>query len=102
MVSFASSLIGTPIVFFSTIRQLIQALQEIMRDTSGSQDFNAAFLRMLTGLGRRLGILQYVESLMAAFVTPVFMTLLFVRLKKEAGPEPAPLEASVWTPEGAS
>jgi len=90
MVSFASSLIGTPIVFFSTIRQFIRTLQEIMRDTSGSQDFNAVFLRILGGLGRRLGILQYVQSLMAAFVAPVFMTLLFLRLKAEAEPEPAP------------
>ena len=53
-----------------------------MRETSGSQDFNAVFLRMLAGVGRRHGIFQYVESLLAAFVTPVFMTLLFVlRLK---------------------
>lgn len=89
MVSFASSLVGTPIVFFSTIRQLIQALQEITRDASGSRNFNAIFLRTLAGLGRRLGILQYVHSLLAAFVTPVFMTLLFLRLKKEATPGPA-------------
>ncbi len=90
MVDFASSLIGTPIVFFSTIRQIIQGLQELLRDTSGSQDFNAVLMRMLSGLGRRLGILQYVQSLITAFVAPVFMTLLFLQLKKRSAEAVAP------------
>ncbi len=95
MVDFASSLIGTPIVFFSTIRQLIQGLQELLRDTAGSQDFNAVFLRMLSGLGRRLGILQYVQSLLAAFASPVFMTLLFLDLKRQSAEAAAPPEAAL-------
>jgi hypothetical protein len=95
MVSFASSLIATPIMFFSTIRQFIHALEGILRDTSGSQSFNAVFLRLLAGLGRRLGILQYIQSLIACFVTPVFMTLLFLELKKPAQPQPASAEVQL-------
>ncbi len=94
MVSFASSLIATPIMFFSTIRQFIHALESVLRDSSGSQSFNQVFLRLLAGLGRRLGILQYVESLLACFVTPVFMTLLFLELKKPPRPKGVP-EAAV-------
>ncbi len=94
IVDFAASLIGTPIVFFSTIRQLVQGLQELLRDTTGSQDFNAVFLRLLSGLGRRLGVLQYVQSLIAAFVAPVFMTLLFLDLKKKTTEAAAPLDVA--------
>jgi len=41
----------------------------------------------MAGLGRRLGILQYIQSLLGGFVTPVFLTLLFLHLRR--GPEPA-------------
>ena len=82
MVSFASSLVATPIMFFSTIRQFIHNLEAVLRDTSGQLDLNAAFLRLLSGMGRRLGILQYVQSVASGFVTPVFMTLLFFQLKE--------------------
>ncbi|MGO9411148.1 MAG: hypothetical protein ACLQCB_10400 [Spirochaetia bacterium] len=90
MVSFASTLIGTPIMFFSTIRQFMHALESVLRDASGPRSANAVFMQLLVGLGRRLGILQYIQSLIAGFVTPVFMTLLFLELKRPE-PEPAPL-----------
>ena len=92
MVGFASSLIGTPIVFFSTIRQFMHALESALRAPSGPRSMNAVFMQLLAGLGRRLGVLQYIQSLIAGFVTPVFMTLLFFELKKPE-PEPLPQEA---------
>ena len=82
MVSFAASLIGTPIVFFSTIRPFMHALEEILKEQSGSPGLDHVFFQLFAGLGRRLGILQYIEGLMVSFVTPVFMTLLFFELKK--------------------
>jgi hypothetical protein len=88
IVSFASSLVATPIMFFSTIRQFMQALQEVLRNPSGSGGFNGQMLRLMAGMGRKLGILQYVQSLLGGFVTPVFMTLLFLELKKPPEPEP--------------
>ena len=88
MVSFASSLIGTPVVFFSTIRQFMHALESLLRAPSGPRSMNALFMQLLAGLGRRLGIFEYIQNLIAGFVTPVFMTLLFLELQK---PEPAPL-----------
>lgn len=87
MVSFASSLIATPIMFFSTIRQFMQVLQELLKETSRSETFNTMFLKLFTGLSRRLGILQYVQSLLGVVVTPVFMTLLFLELKKPPVPD---------------
>lgn len=105
MVSFASSLIATPIMFFSTIRQFMQVLQELLRGSSRSESFNTMFLKLFTGLSRRLGILQYVQSLLGAFVTPVFMTLLFLELKKPPAPEkeelplPSPEAPSPSAPE---
>jgi hypothetical protein len=90
MVSFASSLIATPIMFFSTIRQFIHAMEGILKESSRSQSFNRVFFRLLAGFGRRLGILQYIQSLLACFVTPVFMTLLFLELKKPTQPQAAP------------
>jgi len=90
MVSFASTLIGTPIMFFSTIRQFMHALESVLRAPAGPRSMNALFMQLLAGLGRRLGIFQYIQSLIAGFVTPVFMTLLFLELKKPE-PEPAPL-----------
>ena len=89
IVSFASSLVATPIMFFSTIRQFMRALEAVIRDPSGADGFSLAFLKLMAGLGRRFGILQYVQSLLGGFVTPVFMTLLFLELKKRWEPEPA-------------
>jgi hypothetical protein len=100
MVSFAASLIGTPIVFFSTIRPFMRALEEMLKEPSGSQGFNHVFFQLFTGLGRRLGILQYIESLMISFVTPVFMTLLFFELKKPREPVPQPEAAASDGPSG--
>ncbi len=82
MVSFASSIVATPIVFFSTIRQFIHNLEAMLHDTAGPRDFNASLLQLFSGMGRRLGILQYVQSVLAGFVSPVFMTLLFFQLKE--------------------
>jgi len=102
MVGFASSLVATPIVFFSTIRQFMQALQELMKEPSHAESFNTMFLKLFAGLSRRLGILQYVQSLLGVFVTPVFMTLLFLELKKPAAPEKGELPVTAPETPGAS
>lgn len=102
MVSFATSLIATPIVFFSTIRPFMQVLQELLRETSPSESFNTMFLKLFTGLSRRLGILEYVQSLLGVFVTPVFMTLLFLELKKPPAPEKEELPLTASEAPGAS
>jgi hypothetical protein len=95
MVSFASSLIATPVMFFSNIRQFIHVMESLLRETSGSRSFNSMFRELLVGMGRRLGILQYVQSVLGGFVSPVFMTLLFLELKKRPVPEPQPADVSV-------
>jgi len=100
MVSFASALIATPIMFFSTIRQFMHGLENLLTETSRSRSFNAVFLQLMAGMGRRFGILQYAQSLLSGFVTPVFMTLLFTELKKQSVPEPQrpePLPAGTGT-----
>ena len=53
-----------------------------MRESSRDHGFNQVFFRLLAGLGRKLGILQYIQSLIACLVTPVFMTLFFLELKR--------------------
>ena len=90
MISFATSLIATPIVFFSTIRQFMHALENALSENPSQKDFNAVFMEILSGLGRRLGILQYIKGLIVSFVTPVFMTLLFLELKKQPALSPLP------------
>ena len=95
MVSFASSLIATPVMFFSNIRQFIHVMERLLRETSGSRSFNSMFRDLLVGMGRRLAILQYVQSVLGCFVSPVFMTLLFLELKKRPVPEPQPADVSV-------
>ena len=39
-------------------------------------------MKLLAGMGRKLGLMAYLQSLLAGFVSPVFMTLLFFALKK--------------------
>jgi hypothetical protein len=87
MVSFASSLIATPIVLFSGLRRYVQFVEALLRGTSGTEGGNTLLLSLLAGMGRRMGLFQYVSSLLGSFVTPVFMTLLFLELKKRHEPE---------------
>lgn len=88
MVSFASSLIVTPIIFFAGIRAYGDFLRTVATDSDA--DFNAVLLGLLAGMGRKLGLMAYLQSLLAGFVTPAFMTLMFFALKKRR--EPAPEE----------
>jgi hypothetical protein len=83
MVSFASSIIATPVMFFSNIRGYMHSLELVLKGNWGDRSFNQVIMQLFAGLGRRLGILQYVQSLLGSLVTPVFMTLLFLDLKKQ-------------------
>lgn len=88
MVSFASSLIATPIMFFSNIKEYIHSLELLLKGDCSGRSFNQVIMQLFAGMGRRLGILQYVQSLLGCLVTPVFMTLLFLELKKQPAPAP--------------
>ncbi len=99
MVSFAASIIGTPIVFFSTIRPFMRMLGEMLKESSTPQSFNSVLFQLMSGFGRRLGILEYIQGLIVSFVTPVFMTLLFFQLKKPREPEPQPQTVVGSSPE---
>lgn len=90
MVSFASSLVATPIVLFSGLRKYAQFIEELLRGTSGTGGDSTFHLRLLAGMGREMGLFQYVSSLLEALVAPVFMTLLFLELKKRHEPESGP------------
>ncbi len=90
MVSFASSLIATPIVLFSGLRRYVQFIEVLLRGASGTEGSNRLLLSLLADMGRRMGLFQYVSSLLGSFVTPVFMTLLFLELKKRHEPAVAP------------
>jgi hypothetical protein len=89
MVSFASSLIATPIVLFSGLRRYVQFVEALVRG-AGTEGSNRQLLTLLAGMGRRMGLFQYVSSLLGSFVTPVFMTLLFLELKKRHEPAAEP------------
>jgi hypothetical protein len=90
MVSFASSLIATPIVIFSGLRRYAELIEALLRGTSGTHGGNTFLLSLFAGMGKRMGLFQYVHSLLGSFVTPVFMTLLFLELKNrhESGSVP--------------
>lgn len=83
MVSFASSIIATPVMLFSNIREYMHSLELLLKGNWSDRSFNQVLMQLFAGLGRRLGILQYVQSLLGSLVTPVFMTLLFLDLKKQ-------------------
>lgn len=82
MVGFASSIIATPIMFFSSIRQYGDFLRSILSERSGSGGFNATLMKLMAGMGRKMGLFAYIRSLIACFVSPVFMTLLFFEMKR--------------------
>ncbi|MGA2477126.1 MAG: hypothetical protein ABSG63_00060 [Spirochaetia bacterium] len=82
MVSFASSILATPILFFASIRQYGELLRSLLQESSGEGSFNATLLRLLAGMGRKLGLMAYLQSLLSALVSPVFMTMLFFAMKK--------------------
>jgi len=107
MVSFASSLIATPIVLFSGLRRYVQFLEALLRGTSGTEGGNELLLNLLAGMGRRMGLFQYVSSLLGSFVTPVFMTMLFLELKRRHEPAgepgavpPVSTQGATGAPEG--
>ena len=96
MVSFASSIIATPVLFFSSIRQYGEFLRSLLQEKSGNADLNVSLMKLLAGMGRKLGLMAYLQSLLAGFVSPVFMTLLFFALKKrrKSSKRPAAGESS--------
>jgi hypothetical protein len=90
MVSFAISLIATPIVFFASIRLYAGFLRDLASGTEGGEDLTSLGRSVLSGIGSRLGLLVYLQSLCGAFVLPVFMTHLFLELRKRTdAPGPA-------------
>ncbi len=91
MMSFAISLVATPIVFFSSLGLYGRFLQDALSGGGGEEDYLSLMRSVLAGLGSRLAILVYLQNLFAAFVVPVFMSLLFFELRKRTdAPAAAP------------
>jgi hypothetical protein len=97
MVSFASSIIATPIMFFSGIREYGEFLRSILSEKSGAGSYNATLMKLMAGMGRKMGLFAYIQSLLACFVSPVFMTLLFLEMKKRRAQRDADLPAAEGT-----
>ena len=93
MMGFAVSLIATPIVFFASIREYVRFLGGLLKGGEGEGDAISLMRSLFGGMGLRFAILMYIQSLFAMLVTPVFMTLLFLELRKRtdaAAPADAP------------
>jgi hypothetical protein len=101
MVSFAVSLIATPLVFFATIRSYARFLSGLLSGSDTTEDLPALLQSLFSGMGGRFAILMYVQSLFAVVVSPVFMTLLFLGLRDRTDqpPSAAPLLPSGSPPE---
>jgi hypothetical protein len=82
MVSFAVSLVATPLVFFATIRIYAQFLSGLLSGNGDAEGFTASLTGLFAGMGVRFALLLYVQSLFNALVVPVFMTLLFLGLRE--------------------
>jgi hypothetical protein len=92
MVSFAVSLIATPLVFFATIRSYARFLAGLRSGLDASDDLPALLRSLFSGMGGRFAILMYLQGIFAVVVTPVFMTLLFLGLRDRTDqPVAAPL-----------
>jgi hypothetical protein len=96
MLNFASSIIATPILFFSSIRQYAELLRSLLQEGPADGGFNATLLKILGGMGRKLGLMAYLQSLLSALVSPVFMAMLFFAMKKRR--EPPVQEATLSAP----
>jgi hypothetical protein len=94
MVSFGVSLIATPLVFFATIRRYVELVGGLLQGADSSQDMMSLMRSLFSGLAPSLAILTYVQSLLSTFVVPVFMTLLFLELRRRTD-APDPAEAAV-------
>ncbi len=82
MVSFAVSLVATPLVFFATIRSYARFLSGLLSGSDSWEDMPALLKSLFSGMGARFAILLYLQSIFAVVVTPVFMTLLFLGLRE--------------------
>jgi hypothetical protein len=82
MVSFATSLLVTPILFFAGLREYGELLRSMLDSRSEPGSFNHTFMRLIAGMGKKIGLMAYLQSLLTSFVTPVFMTLLYLAMKK--------------------
>jgi hypothetical protein len=89
MVSFAVSLIATPLVFFATIRSYARFLSRLLSGPDTTEDLPALLKSLFSGMGGRFAILMYLQSVFAVVVTPVFMTLLFLGLRDRTDQPPA-------------
>jgi hypothetical protein len=93
MVGFAVTLVSTPIVLFSTLGPYMQMIKDIMSSSGDYSDMGSMFSSLFSSLSRGVGISTYVASLLTCFVSPVFMTILYLglRAKKEPPAIPAPI-----------
>jgi hypothetical protein len=100
MLGFAVSLFATPIVFFATIRAYGRYLAEMIQGTADAGSLADMVRAMGAGLPVRLAVTLYLQSLLNAFFAPVFMTLLYVEMKRrrsEQDGNTAPLPEPVGT-----
>ncbi len=84
MIGFAASLVATPIVFFATIKAYARYLAGMLEGTGDTDSLLEMIRAMGTGLPLRLAILVYLQGLLNAFFSPVFMTLLYLERKRRA------------------
>jgi hypothetical protein len=82
MLGFAATLVATPIVFFATIGAYARYLTEMVQGTADSGSLLDMVRAMGSGLPVRLAVFRYLQSLLDAFFTPVFMTLLYFAMKR--------------------
>ncbi len=102
MVSFAVSLVATPVVFFTSLPGYARVLGDLLHGSAGSADFPVLVRSLLSGMGGGLAVLMYIEGLFSAFVVPVFMTLLFLELRRRAdAPDPRAVPAAPPEPQAA-
>jgi hypothetical protein len=96
MLGFAASLVATPIVFFATIKAYARWLAGMLEGGAGTDSLLQMIRTMGSGLPLHLAILVYLQGLLNAFFTPVFMTLLYLERKRRAS------EASAADPAAAA
>jgi hypothetical protein len=104
MLGFAASLIATPVVFFATIRAYARYLSDLVEGASGTGSLTDMLRSMGSGMPLRLALFMYLQSLLNAFFTPVFMTLLYFEMKRrraELPGQPTPLPDPVPVPPAA-
>ena len=100
MVSFAVSLVATPLVFFATIRSYARFLSGLLNGSDSTEDLPALLQSLFSGMGARLAILMYLQSIFAVLVTPVFMTLLFLGLRDRTDLPTRAIDSATGDPAG--